>query len=453
MLEEEMESFVAAIHADLGRPRMESVAAEISHVVAEADHAISNLKRWMKTETVSTGLLQRPGYSQIVREPKGVVLIISPWNFPIDLSVQCVVSAVAAGNCCLLKPSEISASCAEVLTKLIPKYLDNDAVQVMPGGVPETTALINLPWDHIMYTGNGSVARTIAQAAAKNLVPCTLELGGKSPTIVLPGTDLKQAAKRILWGKCFNVGQVCIAPDYILVHDLVESELVEVLQATLKEWYGEDASKSAHFGRIINKKHFQRIKNLLDKSDGTILPQLGRLDEDTCFIPPTLVRNPSRTSPLLQEEIFGPILPIVKASSVDDMISHVNQGDKPLAMYIFGKRGPVIDEIIQRTSSGNVCVNDTVLQYANPHLPFGGVGASGIGKCHGKWGFDELSNARSVMYRDTWVDLPQRYPPYSEANTQLFQWLLVGPWITPSVKKLALGAVAVSVVAMAIAAS
>jgi len=397
---------------------------------------------------VPTELLQRPGYSKVIREPKGVILILSPWNFPIDLSLKTIGMAVAAGNCCLLKPSEVASASEEALARLIPKYLDTEAVQVMTGGPDVSTALISLRWDHIHYTGNGSVARIVAQAAAKNLVPCTLELGGKSPAIITSGANLNVAAKRLLFGKLFNTGQICIAPDYALVDEKIEAEFLRILLETLKTWHGEDAKASSHLGRIINKRHFHRLKNLLDTSDGTILAQNGKMDEDSCFMPPTLVHNPSKTSPIMQEEIFGPLLPIITCSSINDMISFINSKDKPLTMYIFAKKGPEIDQIIENTSSGSVCINDTIMQYANSNLPFGGIGESGTGRSHGKWGFDDFSHVRGIMYRDTWVDLPQRYPPYTDSNLKLFQRLLVGPIVPPGVKKAIMGAGAVTTAAI-----
>jgi len=434
LLTENSERVCDAVRADLGRPKMESVIGEVTPVVAEIDHVLKNLKGWMDPEKVSTPMLQQPGRSAVLREPKGVVLLLSAWNFPVSLALTPVVAALCAGNCCLLKPSEISPASEALLKELLPRYVDPEAVAVVTGAIPEATALLELRWDHIMYTGNGAVARVVARAAAEHLTPCTLELGGKSPTIVLPGANLKVAARRILSGKCLNAGQICIAPDYALVHQDVQEELVQEMRKSLTDWYGKDAAQSPNFGRIVNNAHFNRIKRLVESSDGKVLVQQGQMDEATKFIPPTLIEMPGPDSALMNEEIFGPILPILKVSCVGDVVRHINANEKPLAMYIFGKESQA-DEIIQQTSSGGVCVNDTIFHYANPELPFGGVGGSGMGRYHGKWGFDEFSHMRAVMYRATWIDPHLRYPPYSDTNLRMMERLFLGPLVPPAVKK------------------
>merc|ERR1740121_3751 len=330
-------------------------------------------------------------------------------------------------------------------------YVDPEAVAVVTGAVPETTALLKLRWDHIMYTGNSMVARIVARAAAEHLTPLTLELGGKSPTIVLPGAKLPQAVKRILSGKMLNCGQICIAPDYVLVHKSIEADLVAEIQKTLKEWYGGDAKESSSYARIVNENHFRRISSLIDSADGEVT-QHGKPDASTKFIPPTVIRQPSSSSAVMQEEIFGPVLPVMKVGSKDELISHINANEKPLAMYIFGTEADAND-IIGRTSSGGVCVNDTMMHNANSNLPFGGVGNSGMGKYHGKWGFDELSHQRAVMYRSTMIDMAARYPPYTEANLKVLEKLIIGPLLPPGLKKglgLAAGAATAAVGAMAL---
>jgi len=450
MCAENSEEVCTAIIKDLGRPRMEAFLGDVTAVITEIDHTLQHLEAWMKPEAVPTPMLHKPGRSSIIREPKGVVLQIAPWNFPVNLSLMGLVAALAAGNCCLLKPSEIAPSTEELLATLLPKYVDPEAVIVINGGIPESTALLKLRWDHILYTGNGVVARAVARAAAEHLTPITLELGGKSPTVVLPGANIPVAAKRILAGKFFNCGQICIAPDYALVHKDVETQLVKEMQGLVRSWYGEDASASDSFGRIINERHWDRVRGLIESSDGKVLTQPGTMNQASKFIPPTLLHNPSTDSAIMQEEIFGPVLPILKMDSVDNMVDLINAGEKPLAMYIFGPEAAA-DKIIARTSSGGVCVNDTVYHILNPDLPFGGVGGSGIGRYHGKWGFDEFSHVRSVMYRATWLDLPQRYPPYTDANLKMMEKLLVGPLIPPGMKKAlaAVGGVAVAGAALA----
>jgi len=446
---ENSEAINVALKADLGRPKLEGFIGEISSVVAELDHMLKHLKGWMEPEKVPTPLLQQPGRSAVVREPKGVALFVGAWNFPVNLSLLPLASGIAAGNACLLKPSEVSAHSEQLLKELVPKYVDSEAIAVVTGGVQEATVLLQQRWDHIMYTGNGVVARIVARAAAENLTPCTLELGGKSPTIVLPGANIPVAARRILSGKCFNAGQICIAPDYALVHQDVEEALVKEMRQVLTEWFTKDAAQSDSYGRIVNHGHFKRIKKLIESSDGTVYMQ-GSMDEATKFIPPTLIMGPSADSDIMHEEIFGPVLPILKSANVDEIIAHINAQEKPLAMYIFGKESDA-DKVIARTSSGGVCVNDTIFHIANPELPFGGIGGSGMGKYHGKWGFDEFSHMRAVMYRKTWVDVKQRYPPYSDGNLKVLEFLFLGPQVPPRVKSAiqAMGAaVGVGVAAM-----
>jgi len=438
----------AAVVADLGRPKLEAVIGEVSVNVAEIDHILKHLSTWMKRESVGTPLLQQPARSEVIREPKGVVLVISPWNFPLNLSMGGMMAAIAAGNCVLLKPSEVASHSEKVLAELLPQYLDNDAIKVVVGGVEESTALLKLRWDHILYTGNGAVARVVARAAAENLTPCTLELGGKSPTVILPGANIPVAVKRILAGKFMNAGQICIAPDYVLVHKDIEAAVIQEIQKTIKVWYGDDASTSTSFGRIINERHFSRVKSLVDSANGQVVVQAGTPDQTTKFMPPTVVRAPAADSPLMKEEIFGPILPMCAVGSVDEVVQYINAGDKPLALYIFGPEAAA-DEIIARTSSGGACINDTLFHFANPDLPFGGIGESGMGRYHGKWGFDEFSHIRGLMYRATWVDLPQRYPPYTDANLAIFQRVMVGPLLPDGMKRAltAIGGVAAAGVA------
>mmetsp|Transcript_88680 Transcript_88680/g.185361 ORF Transcript_88680/g.185361 Transcript_88680/m.185361 type:complete len:498 (-) Transcript_88680:54-1547(-) len=434
MMAEKTDDMIQAIAADLGRPKMEAVLCEISASTSELDHLIACLPKWVKPERVSTPLLQQPGTSEVHREPKGVALIISPWNFPFNLAMGGLFAALGAGNCVCLKPSEVAPASERLLAEILPQYLDPDAVKVVIGGVEESTELLKLKWDHIMYTGNGQVARIVARAAAENLTPTTLELGGKSPTVILPGANLNVAAKRILSGKSMNAGQICIAPDYLLVHKDVEKAFVAEMTKVVKSFFGPDASKSDSFGRIITERHWSRIKGLLDGADGEVLYQLGSPDEKSKFIPPTLIKAPSKSSKIMQEEIFGPVMPMLTVGTTDEIVDYINSGDKPLALYIFGPPAAA-RTIIDRTSSGGVCVNDTLLHITNPNLPFGGVGESGMGKYHGKWGFDEFSHIRGVMIRGTWIDVAQRYPPYTEANFKFFSALMSGNIVPPGVKK------------------
>lgn len=440
MVKDNMEDITKALAEDLGKPKFEGLMLEQLAVVGECETFKKNLSKWMKPQVVGTPLEVQPGRSMVVREPKGVALVMAPWNFPINLPLTGMIPAIAAGNAVVLKPSEVAPACEKFLADNLPRYLDPDATAVVTGGVQETTELLKHRWDHIMYTGNGPVGRIVMRAAAEHLTPVTLELGGKSPTVVLPGAKLDVAARRILSGKTTNCGQVCVAPDYMLVHASVESELLDEMKKVLQQWFGQDASTSIDYARIINERHWERLSGLMEGHGGTVVFQAGKPEKSTKFFPPTLIRNPDRTSALMQEEIFGPLMPIVSKASIDEIVDYINAGDKPLAMYIFGKRKDA-DQIISRTSSGGVAVNDTVLQVANGQLPFGGVGASGMGNYHGKWGFDEFSHKRAVIYRGATPDPSFRYPPFTPRTVEIMEQTLIhGP---PPPVKTALQAVGV----------
>lgn len=301
---------------------------------------------------------------------------------------------------------------------------------------------MRLRWDHIVYTGNSVVGKIVMKAAAEHLTPVTLELGGKSPTVVLPGANIKVAAKRICSAKGVNAGQICIAPDYVLVHKDVEEDLLAEIKAVWNEWFPDGAKEG--LGRIISKSHFNRIRGLIETADGgQVVEQRGELDESQKFIPPTVIKSPNLTAQVMQQEIFGPVLPMQSMGSVEEMIAHINSGEKPLALYVFGPEAEC-DKVIAQTSSGGVCVNDCLMHNANPDLPFGGVGNSGIGRYHGKWGFDEFSHLRGVMYRATWVDPSLRYPPYTEGKLKLLEKVVLGPLLPPAAKNafLAVGGIA-----------
>jgi len=430
---ERADDIAKAIKADLGRPQMEALLGDSASLVAEVDLNLANIDSWMQHSKRSTPLLQQPGSSKVVAEPKGVVLNISPWNFPVNLSLGPLIAATSAGNCSLLKPSEVSSNCEKLLAEEFTKYVDPEAIKVVRGAIPETTALLKLRWDHIFYTGSGAVGKVIMRAAAEHLTPVSLELGGKSPAVVLPSCNLKTSARRLLSGKMFNAGQICVAPDYMLVHKDVAEEFVKEMKEIVDTWFGNDAKTSDSFGRIINQHHFKRLCAMTAESGGEVVAQLGKPDESQKFMPPTIIRAPTKGSKLMTDEIFGPILPFWVMDSTSEMIDFINSGEKPLALYVFSSTSEA-DFIVSRVSSGGVCINDTIFHFTNLELPFGGVGASGMGRYHGKWGFEEFSHMRAVMYRDTWVDMPLRYPPYTDRNLKLFQKLMVGPLIPPVVK-------------------
>lgn len=440
MLNEKADDILKAVNKDLGRSFTEGFLGEIGSTLDDIKFILQNLDTWVKPIDRPQPMMQKPGSSQIWPQPKGVVLIIGAWNFPINLVIAPLCGAIAAGCCCVVKPSEVSPNCAALVGDLISEYLDPAAVQVIQGAVPETTALLKLRWDHIMYTGNGTVGRIVMQAASKHLTPVTLELGGKSPAFVDKDVNIDVACRRILSGKFFNNGQVCIAPDYLLVHKDVADKIINKLKSTVIDFYGKDPQKSKSLGRMVNAKHFNRVKSLVNNSGGKIIHGgLEGCDEKDLHIPPTFIRDPSFDSRIMNEEIFGPVLPIVVVDNMDAAINIVNDKDKPLALYIFSSNTNTVNKILSNTSSGGCCVNDTIFHVSNPNLPFGGVGASGMGAYHGKDSFDTFSHFRSVMNRSTWLDPSQRYPPYTEENLALIRKIMSGNLIPPVVKKIVIG--------------
>ncbi len=419
MMAAEGDVLVEALQADLRKPTLEAWAADIGAMKMESKSAIKSLKKWTRPEKI--GLLPIPGRMRVIREPLGVVLIISPWNYPVQLLFSPLVGAIAAGNCALLKPSEITPHTSAALASMLPKYLDSDAIMLVEGAVDETTALLEERWDHIFYTGNSTVGRIVMQAAVKNLTPVTLELGGKSPCIVDKDVDVKITAHRIAWGKFMNAGQTCIAPDYVLVHRDREEELIEALQSCVTEFYGDDPKASPDFARIVNERHHRRVSRLI--KDGTPVVG-GECDEADCYVAPTVLRGVSVESTVMSEEIFGPVLPVLPIDDVEEAIAIVNKGEKPLALYLFTRDAKVENEVLSRTSSGGVCVNGTILHLMNPRLPFGGVGESGMGAYHGRHSFETFSHRKSVLTRDMRFDPKIMYPPYSSFMTKLVKKFL-----------------------------
>jgi aldehyde dehydrogenase (NAD+) len=408
LLRENAGAFTAALQADLRKPDIEAWATDIGSVVGEVELIRKKLRAWMKPERISTPLKLRPGSSFIVRDPLGVVLIIAPWNYPVQLALAPLAAAIAAGNCAVLKPSELTPRVSAELARLVPRYLDPRCVAVVEGGVPETTALLAERWDHIFYTGNGRVGRVVMQAAARHLTPVTLELGGKSPCIVDADADLEIAARRITWGKFLNAGQTCVAPDYLLVHESREAELLELLAKNLREFYGADPQRSPDLARIVSDAHLDRLAKLLESGQVVVG---GRVDRNDRYVAPTLLRNVSPDSPVMQEEIFGPILPVLSVPSMEAAIAFVNARPKPLALYLFTRSQAVEDAVLSRTSAGGACVNAVLWHLGNPALPFGGVGESGTGAYHGRHGFEAFSHRKGVVKRSTRADFKLAYPP------------------------------------------
>ncbi len=411
MMEEGEAELLEALRLDLGRPKVEAFAADIGHTKAELRHMAKHVERWMRPTRVRMPMLVAPAKGWIVPEPLGVALVIAPWNYPIQLLIEPVGAALAAGNCVLAKPSELSPACSAALARLLPRFVDPDAVTVVEGGVDETTALLAERWDHIFFTGSTAVGRIVARAAAEHLTPTVLELGGKSPTYVHASADLDVAARRIAWGKFLNAGQTCIAPDYVLVDHQVKDAFVDKLADQIGHFYGADPQASKSFGRIVNGRHLDRLQGLLDRGAGTVAVG-GQVDASQRYVAPTVTVEPSQDSAVMQEEIFGPILPILGVDGPPEAKAFIGARAKPLALYVFASKDEVVDDIIDHTSSGGVCVNQTLMHLLPAELPFGGVGDSGMGAYHGKTGFDVFSHHKSVLRKPTKPDLKLLYPPY-----------------------------------------
>ncbi len=407
----------AALEEDLGKPGFESWLGETGFVTSEIDYAVKRVGFWMKPRWVRTSMLNQPGSSYVHPEPLGVALIIGAWNYPFLISILPLVGAIAAGNCAVVKPSEVSANTSAVIARGVRDYLDGDAIRVVEGGVPETTALLKEQFDHIFYTGGGIVGRIVMEAAARNLTPVTLELGGKSPCLVDRGVDLKVAARRIAWGRFLNAGQTCVSPDYVLAHEEIEEELLDHLKSALRRFYGADPRQSPDYARIINEMHFGRLEALL--GSGEVVTG-GQTDASDLYIAPTILRNVVPDSPVMAEEIFGPILPVLAVPGIEAAISFVNARPRPLALYLFSSDEGTKKRIIERTSSGSVCINDVVVHLLEPELPFGGVGHSGMGEYTGRASFETFSHRKSVLKKSLRFDVPLRYPPY---NNSKLKWL------------------------------
>lgn len=410
MLHECEHDIIDALHEDVGKPHLEAWSAEVAHARGGLRSIRKGFRRWMKPERVTTPLIAQPGTSRVVREPLGVVLVIAPWNYPFELAFTPLAGAIAAGNCVIVKPSEVTPSVSRLLARIVPKYLDPECVRVVEGGVPETTELLTHRFDHIFYTGNGTVARIVMAAAAKHLTPVTLELGGKSPCIVDARSDLDVAARRIAWAKFYNCGQTCVAPDYVLAHERVYEELIDGLASTIRDFWGDDPQTSKDYGRIVNARHLARLTALLE---GQNVVSGGKSDVADRYLEPTILRDVSTDSPVMSEEIFGPILPVLKIRDVDEAIHFVNARPKPLALYVFTGDSHVSQQVVERTSSGGVVVNHCILHLTVPGLPFGGVGPSGLGAYHGKHSFETFSHRKSVLSKTTMVDPSLMYPPYT----------------------------------------
>jgi len=398
---------VDAVKADLNRPEYEAYF-EIA-AIAEVNYALKNLKSWVKPRKVPASIDQFPASARIYPEPLGVVLIIGPWNYPFQLMISPLVGAIAAGNCALLKPSEIASHTSEVVADMISKTFDPAYVAAVEGGVEISQQLLAEKFDHIFFTGGTKIGRIVMESAAKNLTPVTLELGGKSPCIVDSDIHLEYTAKRIAWGKFLNAGQTCIAPDYLLVDKKIKPALMTAIKTAIHEFYGDNPQTSPDYSRIINQRQLDRLSSFI--KDGEIVVG-GEVKPEDRYIAPTVLDRVSWDAPVMQDEIFGPILPVLEYEDFGEAIAQINARPKPLALYLFSKDKEKQERVLRETSSGGVSINDTVMQFGVITLPFGGVGDSGIGSYHGKASFDTFSHQKSVLQKSFLLDLKWRYAPY-----------------------------------------
>jgi aldehyde dehydrogenase (NAD+) len=422
MLSSEEGPILEALAEDLGKSRIEGWATEINETTASVKYLRRHLNKWMKPERVGTPLRMRPGKSWVQREPLGVVLVISPWNFPLLLSLNPLAGALAAGNAVLLKPSEVSPATSALMARLIPRYLDRDAVAVIEGGVVETTEVLKQRFDHIFYTGNGTVGRIVMEAASRHLTPVTLELGGKNPCVVDERADLEVAARRIAWTKFGNCGQTCVAPDYLLVHETVHDRFVALLTKTITSFYGPRPAESPDYGRIINERHHHRLMDLLAGSGDVALGAEGSATQR--YIAPTVLTNVPADAPVMRDEIFGPILPVLRVRDLDEAIGFIRARPKPLALYLFSSDKQSQERVLNETSSGGVVINHVAVHLSVPGLPFGGVGASGMGVYHGKSSLDTFSNRKAVLKKGTGLDPDLLYPPYTPSKESWLRRLM-----------------------------
>ncbi|WP_223548257.1 aldehyde dehydrogenase [Aestuariivivens sp. NBU2969] len=398
-----------ALHKDFKKSSFEVYLSELGLVISELNLVIKNLKKWSKPKRVSASLLTFPSKDYIYKDPYGTVLVIAPWNYSFLLAMEPLIMAIAAGNTVVLKPSELTEHVSKIITEIIETVFTKELAIAIEGGVETSTELLKQHWDYIFFTGSTKVGKIVAKAAAKHLTPVTLELGGKSPCIIDGTINLQLTAKRLVWGKFLNGGQTCIAPDYIIVKSNIKTQFIDALKLEITKQYGNEPKDSEDFPRIINERHFLRLKNLLTQSNVIFG---GNTDEKNNYISPTLVEEPKLDSPLMSEEIFGPILPILTYEIENDIETIIHGLEKPLSLYIFSKNKKFTKGIIKKYSFGGGVINDVLTHFGNYRLPFGGIGVSGIGKYHGKHGYDTFTHQKSIMKRGTWIDPPLRYAPY-----------------------------------------
>ena len=420
LLDRHEADILQALRIDLAKPELEGMF-EIVALLQELKITRRRLKSWMRPRRIPVPIMQRPGRAQLIREPLGCVLVIGPWNYPFMLTLQPLISALAAGNSVVLKPSEHAPAAAALITRLIMEGFPSDVVRVVNGDGSTAAALVDLGFDHIFFTGSGTIGAKVLAGAARHLTPVTLELGGKNPAVVLDSADLAVTARRLIWGKGINAGQTCIAPDHLLVQTSIRDRLVQALKEERRNLYGDEPLASADLSSLIYDRHFQHLEGLLAtaRAEGRILFG-GECCRQRRKIAPTLIEVQSDQDPLMEAEIFGPLLPLMTVETLDEAITRIQQQDKPLAIYLFGGDHNDQSAVLKRTSSGGVCFNDVVMQKGVPELPFGGVGPSGMGSYQAEAGFQTFSHTRSVLSRPFFLDIRHRYPPYT-LNPAIFR--------------------------------
>ncbi|SOE23540.1 aldehyde dehydrogenase (NAD+) [Spirosomataceae bacterium TFI 002] len=412
-----------AMMADFKKPSADVDLNEVFVLTSEIKHALSHLGQWMRNQSVGTPLTLLGSKSYIKYEPKGVCLIISPWNFPFNLTFGPLISAIAAGNTVMIKPSEMTPHSSNVMKKIVESLFSSDEVAIIEGAVETSVNLLKLPFNHIFFTGSPAIGKKVMEAAAKNLSSVTLELGGKSPTIIDESASLKSTCKRLVWGKFLNTGQICIAPDYVYVHEKIKDQFLAEMQKQVTAFYGENPQESDSYSRVVNEKHTERVIGYIQDSvsKGANVICGGNSDQNKNYLAPTIVVDVPKDSALMQNEIFGPVLPILTYTDINEVINEINAGEKPLALYIFSNNNKNIDHVIQNTRAGGTCINNTAVHFFNNNLPFGGSNNSGIGKSHGFFGFQAFSNARGVYRQVIPGAIEMLMPPYSDFKRKLIE--------------------------------
>lgn len=412
---------LAALKADLGKCDMEGYMCEVGLTLAELSHHLKHIRKWTKKKHYKTDLTNAIARSYSIREPYGVVLVMSPWNYPFMLTMEPLIGAIAAGNTCVVKPSAYAPATSQIVADIIAEVFPPEYVAVVQGGREENAALLEQRFDYIFFTGGVTVGKLVMEKASAHLTPVTLELGGKSPCIVAKDANLKVAAKRIVFGKYINCGQTCVAPDYLLIHESIRDEFVELLKKEITAMYTANPLENEAYGKIVNRRHFERLKGLIN---GSTVAFGGEWNEETLQIAPTVLIDVTAEQPVMQEEIFGPILPVLTFKDLDEVEKFVLEREKPLAFYLFTEDKAVQDRFMNHVSFGGGCINDTIMHLTSSEMGFGGVGHSGMGSYHGKKSFECFTHEKSILDKATWIDVPMRYQPHKESKWALIKWLL-----------------------------